>query len=92
MEKFIDKILAIPEETQQIEFKRLDGQKVVGKVIQTITAMANTDGGWIILGIDDPEKTTKKGIDRIYGIEENLENYDEIIKEFKNIIPPIAEI
>lgn len=92
MNKLLETILNLPKETQTIEFKRLEGKRIVGKIVETISAMANTDGGSIILGIDDPEKTEKKGLDRIYGIEENLENYDEIIKEFKKIIPPITRM
>jgi hypothetical protein len=33
-------ILDIPEETQTTEFKRLDGKKVVQKIVETIVAMA----------------------------------------------------
>jgi len=91
MEK-IEKILNIPEETQTIEFKRLNGEKVVAKVIQTIVAMANTDGGTIILGIDDPEKTKLKKMDRVFGIEENKELFDEILHEIKRIIPPTGHL
>ncbi len=76
--KLIETILNISEETQTIEFKRLYGDKVVRKIIQTIVAMANTDGGTIIFGIDDPEKTNLKGADRILGIEENKELFDEV--------------
>ena len=89
---FIEKILNIPEETQTIEIKRLDGNKVVKKIIQTIIAMANTDGGTIILGIDDPEKTKLKGMDRIFGIEENINLFDSIFHEIRNIVPPIANL
>lgn len=88
----INKILNIPEETQTIEFKRLSGEKIVSKIIQTIVAMANTDGGTIIFGVDDPEKTKLKGLDRIFGIEENKEIYDEVFHEIKNIIPPISNL
>ncbi|MCK4386701.1 MAG: putative DNA binding domain-containing protein [Candidatus Pacebacteria bacterium] len=91
MEK-VEEILNIPEETQAIEFKRLEGKKVVKKTIQTIVAMANTDGGTIIFGIDDPEKTQLKGFDRIFGIEENKELVDEIFQEIKRIIPPISNL
>ena len=55
-------ILTIPSESQTLEFKRLAGDKVVTKTIETIVAMANTDGGVIVLGIDDPEKTKLKSI------------------------------
>jgi ATP-dependent DNA helicase RecG len=85
-------ILEIPEETQTIEFKRLNGDKVVTKIVQTIVAMGNTDGGVIFFGIDDPEKTKLKGIDRVFGIEENIELFDEIGKEVQRILPPIGTI
>lgn len=86
----INIILDIPEETQTTEFKRLDGKKVVAKVVETIVAMANTDGGQIIIGVDDPEKTAKKGLHRIYGIEENKDLYDEIVREVQRIVPPLS--
>ncbi|MBI4235394.1 putative DNA binding domain-containing protein, partial [Candidatus Peregrinibacteria bacterium] len=72
--------------------KRLFGDKVVKKTIQTIVALANTDGGSIIFGVDDPEKTQFKGFDRIFGIEENKELFDEIFQEIKRIIPPISNL
>lgn len=89
MEKLIQDILEIPEESQTVEFKRLHGNKMVSKTVQTIVAMANTDGGAIILGVDDPEKTELKGTDRIFGIEESKELYDEIIREIQRVTPPI---
>lgn len=92
MNRYIEIILNVPEETQNIEFKRLGGNKVVSKIIQTVVAMANTDGGLIILGIEDPEKTKLKGIDRICGIEENKEIYDEVFQEIKRIVPPMSNL
>lgn len=88
----IETILGIPEETQTVEFKRLSGEKVVSKIVQTIVSMTNTDGGIIFFGIDDPEKTKLKGLDRIFGIEENMEIFDEIGKEVQRIAPPIGNI
>ncbi|MFH1771325.1 MAG: RNA-binding domain-containing protein [Candidatus Omnitrophota bacterium] len=85
-------ILAIPSESQTFEFKRLAGDKVVAKTIETIVAMANTDGGAIVLGIDDPEKTKLKGLARVFGIEENSENFDAIGREIQRIVPPLSEI
>ncbi len=92
MINFINRILEISEETQRIEFKRLNGDKVVRKILQTIVAMSNTDGGLIILGVDDPEKTILRGVDRVFGIEENKERYDEILHHISRIIPPISNI
>ncbi|MDE0243272.1 MAG: putative DNA binding domain-containing protein [Candidatus Kaiserbacteria bacterium] len=90
MEKILEKILNIPEETKDIEFKRIDGDGVVKRVIQTVAAMANTDGGVIILGIDDPEKTKMKGVERVFGIEENKENFDEIHQQLRSIRLPVS--
>lgn len=85
-------ILTIPSESQTIEFKRLAREKVVLKTIETIVAMANTDGGVIVLGIDDPEKTKLKGMDRVYGIDESVEVYDAIGREIQRIVPPFSGI
>lgn len=87
----IASILSIPAEDRCIEFKRFgDTDVTVSKIIQTLVAMANTDGGFIFCGIDDPEKTKCKGSDRVYGIEENLEMFDEIGREIARIVPPLA--
>jgi len=87
----IDTLLEVPSETRTLEFKRL-GEVKTEKILQSIAAMANTDGGLFVLGIDDPEKSQSKGLARIHGIEENLELYDEIGREIKNISPPISEV
>jgi predicted HTH transcriptional regulator len=84
-------LLDIPSETRTLEFKRL-GEVKIEKILQSIVAMANTDGGLFVLGIDDPEKTTNKDLARVFGIEENPELFDEIGREVKNIAPPISEI
>ncbi len=85
----ISKILSIPAENCQIEFKRLGAEFKVAKITDTVVAMANTDGGDIILGVDDPEQTKLKDMDRIFGIEENPEKYDELIRNIQRISPPI---
>lgn len=87
----IDLILSIPAEDRCTEFKRFgDTDVTVSKIVQTFVAMANTDGGFVFCGIDDPEKTKRKGLDRVYGIEENLEMFDEIGREIARIVPPLA--
>lgn len=85
-------LLSIPEEDQEIEFKRLSGDGVVKKIIETVIGMANAEGGTIVLGIDDPEKTDKKGLDRVFGIEENKDNFDAVGREIQKVIPPLAGI
>ena len=90
----IKTILSIPSETRTIEFKRIGGNRNEGldRTLQSIVAMANTDGGTIILGVDDPEKTTCKGEDRIFGIDENVDLYDELGRSVRKIYPPISDI
>lgn len=91
-EELIKDILEVPAETQTIEFKRLHGDKVVNRIIETIVAMANTDGGVIVLGVNDPEEINIKGFDRVFGIEENIQNFDALGREIQRIIPPLASI
>ena len=91
-QNLIKHILNIPAEDRTTEFKRVGKDFKVNKVIESIVAMANTDGGIIILGVDDPQKSKLKGIDRVFGIEENLEKYDEIGRKIRRITPPIPSI
>ncbi|MBI4598174.1 MAG: putative DNA binding domain-containing protein [Candidatus Omnitrophica bacterium] len=85
-------ILDIPVETQTIEFKRLSGDAVVSKTVETVVAMTNTDGGVVILGIDDPVTTRLKGVDRIFGIEEGIDMFDAIGREIQRIVPPLVGV
>ncbi len=91
-EELIKDILEEPAETQTIEFKRLRGDKIVNRIIETIVAITNTDGGVVVLGVNDPEEINIKGFDRIFGIEENIENFDAVGREIQRIIPPLASI
>jgi ATP-dependent DNA helicase RecG len=89
----IEEILGIPAENQTIEFKRVDGSKnSVGKIVESVVAMTNTEGGVLVLGVEDPEKTKLKGLKRVLGIEENIENFDAIGREVRRIIPPLGSI
>lgn len=91
--KFIEDVLAIPSESRTLEFKRLGSRnETMDRTLQSIVAMANTDGGIIVLGVDDPEKSELKGLDRVFGIEENLELFDELGRSVKKIMPPISSI
>lgn len=91
--ELIQQILSFPTESRTAEFKRLGSRnESIDRTLQSIVAMANTDGGILILGIDDPQKSERKGSDRIYGIEENLELYDELGRSVRKITPPISGI
>src|SRR3990167_5345532 len=92
-QKIIDQILALPSESRTLEFKRLGSRKgSVVPTLESIVAMANTDGGLIVLGVDDPTKTKLKGLDRVYGVEENIDLFDEIGRTVRKISPPISNI
>lgn len=89
--QLITNLLSISTESETIEFKRLgDEDKIVQKTLRSIVAMTNTYGGIIVLWIDDPEKSKFKDHAKIFGIEENPENYDEIIRLSASIIPSIS--
>ena len=72
-------------ESQQIETKRVSG-KMVAKALETICAFANTVGGWLILGVEDGRK--EQGNKRLYGIEENPEAVDELLRKLHSHISP----
>jgi ATP-dependent DNA helicase RecG len=88
----ISMILNIPDEDRSTEFKRIGAELKVSKVIESVVAMANTDGGSIFFGVDDPQKTKLKGLDRVFGIEENAPKFDEIGREIVRIVPPIPHL
>ena len=84
-------LLAIPAETQSIEFKRLGaGNNEVSRIVESVVAMANAEGGTVVLGISDP--SAGKGNARLLGIEENLEAYDALGREIQRIVPPLSYI
>lgn len=75
-------------ESQTLEFKRVSG-KMVGKALESVCAMANTQGGWLVLGVEDINKA--KGKDRLYGIGENPEAVDELFRKFVTCLIPKLE-
>ncbi|MDZ7921431.1 ATP-binding protein [Rhodoferax sp.] len=88
-ESLLDSVLQ-GRETLQLETKRVSG-KMVGKALQTICAFANTHGGWLMLGVEDFDKAT--GRDRLYGVQENPEAVDELLRKVRtNFTPPISGI
>lgn len=93
-QEFLDEILHFPAENRWLEFKRIGSGKndVIEKTLQSMVALANTEGGLIVCGVDDPEKSPHKGEDRVFGIEENLELFDELMREISKISPPIPDL
>ena len=68
-------------ESLHFETKRLADKKV-GRALDTVCALANTEGGILALGLEDFDKA--RGRDRIYGIEENPEAIGLGVQEFAN--------
>ena len=69
----VDQILDLPESIK-FEIKRVRDK--LSRALETIVAFANTEGGFLILGMEDPNKA--KGRDRVYGIQENAGAVDEL--------------
>lgn len=86
-EALIDTLLAQPE-TARFESKRVSG-KMVGKALETICAFANTAGGTLALGLEDPGKAV--GQDRLHGLEENPEAVDELRRKMLTHLLPAVE-
>lgn len=76
------------DETSQLEFKRVSG-KMVAKALETIGAFANADGGLLVLGLADLKD--HKGNARLFGIEENGEAVDELVRKLRTeFLPPLS--
>src|SRR3989344_6972156 len=58
------------------------------KLLETAVAFANTDGGFIVVGLEDPAKAD--GEKRLLGIGENADNVSDVLKLIdKEIEPPL---
>ncbi|MFZ6006155.1 MAG: helix-turn-helix domain-containing protein [Nitrospirota bacterium] len=85
-QSIIEKLISW-DETVFFESKRVSG-KMVRKALETIVAFANTEGGFLVLGMEDYSKA--KGSDRLIGIHENPEAVDELRQKVQHqITPPI---
>lgn len=56
------------------------------RVLETVVAFANADGGIIALGFEDPEKG--RGRERVYGVQENPIALDEVRRLVRSRITP----
>ncbi len=86
-ERYVRHLLTLPE-SQTLETKRVSG-KMVAKALETICAFANTRGGTLALGLEDPKKAARK--DRLHGIAENPEAVDELIRKVRTQLSPMVE-
>ena len=86
----IASLLSHPE-SRTLEFKRMGENKVVRKLLEAICAFANTEGGVLALGVADEKHG--KGAARLYGVQENPEALDELVRKVRTQYhPPIETI
>src|SRR3989344_4541036 len=82
----IVKIFLDTREWQTFECKRAAIEPA--KLLETVVAFANTEGGYIVVGLKDPSKA--EGTERLLGISENLDNISEFLKLIeKEVEPPL---
>ena len=81
-------------ESKTLDFKRLGAGKVA-KMLETICAFANTEGGLLAIGIGDAKdmKPGDKPRQRLWGLQENPEAFDELQRKCRtHFNPPITTI
>lgn len=77
-------------ESHRLETKRVSG-KMVAKALETVCAFANTQGGWLVLGVEDGAKA--RGDQRLFGIGENPEAIDELTRKLgTQLVPAVQDV
>jgi ATP-dependent DNA helicase RecG len=85
----LEKLLSRPE-SRQLEFKRVGNKH--GRILETICAFANSDGGLLVIGVGDAKelKPGERPERRLWGIEENAEAFDDLQRlVMQRFTPPI---
>ncbi|MBN3033128.1 MAG: putative DNA binding domain-containing protein [Candidatus Saganbacteria bacterium] len=86
--EFISLLLS-SQEWQIFECKRALAKP--GKALESITALANSEGGLFVVGLEDPEKA--QGTNRLIGISESPDNVSELLNLIhKEIDPPLKAV
>jgi ATP-dependent DNA helicase RecG len=86
-------LLSTPE-SKTLDFKRLGSGKVA-RMLETICAFANTEGGLLAIGIADAKELRPgdKPNQRLWGVEENPEAFDELQRKCRtHFNPPIRTV
>ena len=86
-DQLIQHLLQLPE-SYQFDCKRITGK--VDKLLETVIAFANSDGGMIAVGLEDPEKAA--GPERVFGLDENMLNWDELLRKLKSRITEAEQL
>ena len=85
--------LLAASESRTLDFKRISAKH--GRMIETLCAFANTDGGLLVIGIGDAKdlKPGAKPETRLFGIEENPEAFDLFYRQvMQRFDPPLARL
>jgi ATP-dependent DNA helicase RecG len=90
-----DRIAALlaAQESRTLDFKRISAKH--GRMIETVCAFANSDGGLLVIGIGDAKdlKPGAKPESRLFGIEENPEAFDDFRRQLMSrFAPPISRV
>lgn len=83
----VARLLASPE-SRMLDVKRVSG-KMVQKALETLCAFANTEGGTLALGVEDPGNA--KGAQRLHGVQENPEALDELQRKVRTQLSPVID-
>jgi len=85
-EKELIEILLDSQEWETFECKRAGANP--SNLLEIVVAFANTDGGILVIGLEDPKKASGK--DRLIGVSENQDNVSDFLKLIqKEIEPPV---
>ncbi|UUZ62045.1 putative DNA binding domain-containing protein [Polaromonas sp. P1-6] len=90
-----DRITALlaAHESRKLDFKRISAKH--GRMIETLCAFANTDGGLVVIGVGDAKdlKPGAKPEGRLFGVEENPEAFDLFRRQvMQRFDPPLARL
>lgn len=88
----ITALLAAPE-SRTLEFKRISAKHA--RMIETLCAFANTDGGLVVIGVGDAKdlKPGAKPESRLFGLEENPEAFDLFRRQvMQRFDPPLTRL
>ena len=66
-------------ESRTLEFKRISAKHK--RLIETVCAFANGDGGVLVIGVGDAVSPGAKPVSRLFGIEENPEGFDDFRRQ-----------
>jgi len=85
-----DRITALlaAHESRTLDFKRISAKQ--SRMYEAVCAFANTEGGLLVIGIGDAKaaKPVDKPQSRLFGIEENLEGFDNFRTELLTRFTP----